>query len=580
VLFLTELFPVDVIALGVLAALVLTGLLPAGEAFVGFSNDAVISIFGLFILTAALLRTGIVEVFSRALIHRAGNQPNRLLLVIMSLSAFIGAFISNTASTALFIPIVIGIARRSQISTSRLLMPLAFASILSSSVTLVSTSTNIAVSGVMTWNGLPAMGMFELAPVGIPITIAGLAYMYFLGRRLTPERGQSEAETDQPGSRAFLTEISILPDSPLIGKTLEESRVTQDLNLNVLKVMRNQDREIQPRANMRLEEGDVLLVESPRDDILSVKSTAGIDIRADAELSDPGIQARDMRMVEAILLFRSPLIGRTIRGVRFRQRYGLQVLAINRGEETLHRRISQIPLQVGDMLLLQGHKDQIAALSNDRAFRIIGSLDEKLPNMRQAPMAIGAFAGVLGLATIGIVPLPIAIILGVLVVFVTRTITPDEAYREVEWKAVILIASMLGVSRAMEVTGASQFIAIQTVEWLGNADPVWLLTAFFALTILLTQPMSNQAAAVVILPIALQTAAQLDLNPRTFAMMVAVAASTSYLTPLEPSCLMVYGPGRYRFVDFLRVGSLLTLIIYLIAIFLVPVVWPLDISGR
>jgi di/tricarboxylate transporter len=517
---------------------------------------------------------------SRAILQRTGNHANRLLLVIMVLAAFIGAFISNTASTALFIPVVIGIARRTRISPSRLLMPLAFASILSSSVTLVSTSTNIVVSGLMTWNALAPMGMFELAPVGVPITVIGLVYMFFLGRRLIPERGEVSEEGDDYGLQTFLTEVVVMPGSPLIGKTLEESRLGQDLDLNVLRVLRNKNRYLQAQAGLRLSEGDVLLVEGQRDEILSVKSTAGIDIRADAELSDPGLQTEDMRLVEAILLVRSPLIGRTLKGVRFRERYGLQVLAINRGGETLRRKISRIRLRVGDMLLIQGHHANIAALGESRAVRIIGSLEEKLPNLRQAPVAIGAFIGALALTTFGIVSFPIAVILGVLAVFLTKAITPEEAYREVEWKALILIASMLGVGRALEFTGAAQFIATQITQMFGEADPIWLLTAFFALTLIFTQPMSNQAAAVVIFPIALQTALQLDLNPRTFAMMIAVAASCSYLTPLEPSCLMVYGPGRYRFFDFFKVGFVLTILIYLIAITMVPMVWPLSMGGR
>lgn len=574
VLFSIEKFSVDVIALGVLSTLVLTGLLPPDQAYAGFSNDAFISIFGLFILTAALLRTGIVEVFGRAILRRIGDDPGRLLIVIMGLSAFIGAFISNTASTALFIPVVISLARRTHISPSKLLMPLAFSSILSSSVTLVSTSTNIVVSGLMTWRGLPPMGMFELAPVGIPIAIIGLVYMFFLGRRLIPDRSPPH-NSNGYDLQNYKTEIIVLPGSPLIGKTLEESRVGEDLDLNVVRLIRDKDRSVPPHAELRLEEGDMLLVEGQRDDILNIKSAAGIDIRADAELSDPDLQTQDMRLIEAILLVRSPLIGRTLRGVRFRERYGLQVLAINRGRETLRRKISQVPLRVGDILLLQGHREKVGALNDGRAFRIIGSLEEKLPNLRQAWFAIAAFVGALALATFRIVPFPVAVILGVLVVFLTRTITPEDAYREVEWRALILIASMLGVGRAMELTGAAEYLSTQIISLLRDASPVWLLTVFFALTVILTQPMSNQAAAVVILPVALQTALQFGLNPRTFAMMVAVAASCSYLTPLEPSCLMVYGPGRYRFADFLKVGSLLTVIIYLIAILLVPIIWPL-----
>jgi di/tricarboxylate transporter len=261
--------------------------------------------------------------------------------------------------------------------------------------------------------------------------------------------------------------------------------------------------------------------------------------------------------------------------LRFRERFGLQVLAINRHGETILRKISQIPLHLGDILLIQGNRANIAALEEDAAIRVLDKIEKKLPNARRAPIAIAAFILTLALGTFELIPFPAVLFLGVLVVFVTRCITPEEAYREVEWKALMLIGSMLAVGSALEYTGAARFLAMGIVDMFGETHPIWLLSGFFLLTMLLTQPMSNQAAAVVVVPIAIQTALQLGLNPRAFAMMIAVGASCSFLTPLEPACLMVYGPGRYRFMDFLKVGSILTLLIYLIAILMVPIFWPL-----
>jgi di/tricarboxylate transporter len=574
VLFSMERIPADVVGLGVLLSLILTGLLPADVAFAGFGSDTVLMILGLLILTAALVRTGVVEIFGRSILRYTGESPNRLLVVVMAAAGTMSAFMSNTAATAFFVPLVFGLAQRTRVSVSKLLMPLAFASILSSSITLVSTSTNIVVSGMMTQHELSPIGMFELAPVGIPIAVMGWIYMFFVGRRFIPERTPPDNIAEKFGVHAYLTEIMILPDSPLIGKTLAESGLGRDLDLTVLKVVRGKHRSLAPRANTLLEEGDVLLVEGWRDEILKVKSISGIDMKADVKLSDPELQSEDVRLVEAILLPRSPLIGRTLKGFRFRERYGLQVLAINRHGETLNRKISQIPLRMGDVLLVQGHHANITALEEGNTFRILGAVADKRPNLHRAPLAVVIFIGALAAATFGLASLPVAVLLGVLVAFLTRCITPEEAYQEVEWKAIILIGSMLALGSAMEATGTAEFFAAQIVSLSGSANPLWLLTAFFALTVLLTQPMSNQAAAVVIVPVAIQTALRLDLNPRTFSMMIAVAASCSYLTPLEPSCLMVYGPGRYRFMDFLKVGSLLTVLIYLIAILLVPWVWP------
>lgn len=576
VLFAVEIVSADVIALGLLLTLTLTGLLPADRAFAGFGSDTVIVILGLLILTAALLRTGVMDLAGRAILRYTGKGAGRLLVVITVASAGLGAFMSNTASTAFFLPVILGVARRAKISPGKLLLPLAFSSILSSSVTLISTSTNIVVSGLLTDYHLAPMGMFELAPVGIPITLVGLLYLLTLGRRLVPDRfAGDEADQGALGFRPYLSEIIILPDSPLVGKTLADSGLGRDLDLTVLRVVRHKDEYLWPGAQLVLQAGDVVIVEGGSEEILKIKDVAGIEIKADVKLSDPGLSSEELGLAEALLLPGSPLIGRTLKGYGFRERFGLQVLGVSRHGESMHRKISSVPLRMGDILLLQGHRDRLRALESDGAVRIVGVPAEERPKLKHAPVAIAIFIAVIALPTFKLVSLPVAVMLGVVAVFLTRCITSTEAYREVEWKAVILIGSMLSLGTAMEHTGAAVYLAGKMVAWTSGFDPLVLLGAFFVLTVALTQPMSNQAAAIVVLPIAMQTAYQLGLNPRTFAMMIAVAASCSYLTPLEPACLMVYGPGRYRFRDFAIVGAPLTLAIFLIALALVPRCWPL-----
>jgi di/tricarboxylate transporter len=573
VLFSTDWLSPDLVALCLMLTLIFTGLVPANEAFVGFGSDTVIMILGLLLLTAALSRTGVVDWAGGTILRFTGNSPNRMLIVVMLACATLSAFMSNTACTAFFLPVVIGLAKRAKISPGQLLLPLAFASILSSSVTLISTSTNIVVSGLMTRYKLEPIGLFEMTPVGVPIALVGLTYM-FLIRKWLPSR-TVENEIEEFGIRPYLTEILILPNSPLVGKTLEESGLGKDLDLTVLRIVRNKTEYQAPRSETRLEAGDVLLVEGRSEEILKIKDASGIEIKSDVKLSDPASPAADLGLVEVILLPRSPLIGRTLKGFQFRERYGLQVLGVNRHGTTLREKISLIPLHMGDTLLVQGRRSRIAELEEDNTFRIISTLAENRPHRKRAPLAIAIFVGSLGLVAFRILPLPVAVMAGAALAFLTRCITPDEAYREVEWKAIILIGSMLSLGVAMEETGTAKYLAGMIVEWCGNLGPFWLLTGFFVLTVLLTQPMSNQAAAIIIVPIAIQTALQLHLNPRTFAMMVAVAASCSYLTPLEPACLMVYGPGRYRFFDFVKVGALLTVLIYGVALYLVPRVWPL-----
>jgi len=375
--------------------------------------------------------------------------------------------------------------------------------------------------------------------------------------------------------RPYLTEIQILDGSPLSGKTLAETSLGHDLDLTVIRITREEGNLIIPQVGTRLQDGDTLLVEGHRDNLIKLKSTAQIGIENNTHLSDIDLQAGDARLAEVILLPRSPLIGRRLDGLGLRDRYGIQVLAINRHEETLHRKISQVTLRLGDVLLIQGPRLSLAALERNNTFRILGTVEDKSPNLKRARTALVIIVGVILLSAVNLVSLPVAVLLGAFLAFLTGCITPQEAYNDVEWKALILIGSMLAFGTAMEHTGTARFLADGIVQLVGDANPLWLLSGFFVLTVLLTQPMSNQAAAVVVFPVAIQTALQLGLNPRTFAMMIALAASTSYITPLEPACLIVYGLGRYRFLDFIRVGSLLTLFVFLVVILLVPRLWPL-----
>lgn len=575
VLFSIDRLPADISSTAILLALVLFGLLAPEEAFAGFGSETVVMIFGLLVLTAALMRTGVVDMAGRAFLKFTGDHPNRLLAVIMISAAVLSAFISNTATTALLLPITLGLAHHTRRSPSKLLMPLAFASILASSVTLVSSSTNIVISGLMQLYGLPPLGMFELALVGIPVMVIGVIYMLLIGHRMIPDRSEPEELEQGYGIRPYLAEVLVLPESSVVGKTLQESGLGRDLDLTILRVVRDKNRYLIPQAGLILETGDQLLVKGQRHQILKIKDTAGLGFKCDVQISDPRLQTEEMQLAEAILLPGSELIGRTLKTLNFRQRYGLQILGVNRRGENIFRKLSQTRLRVGDQLLVEGTRTDIHRMDESGILHIIGEVAHTSPNRRRAPIAIAIFGGSLLLAGTNVLPLAVAVLLGTLLAFVTRCITPDEAYHEVAWKAIIVIGGMLALGQAMENTGAAAFLAAQITHLTVNANPLWLLTGFFALTMAFTQPMSNQAAAVVVLPIALQTAMQLGLNPRTFAVMIAVGASCSFITPLEPACLMIYGPGRYKFVDFIKVGSILTVIIYLIAILLVPLFWPL-----
>jgi len=575
VLFTFEWFSADITALGILVALILLGLLPVDEALAGFGSETVLMMLGLLILTAALMNTGVVDMAGRYMLRLVGQKPERLLSVTMLSGAGLSVFISNTAATAFLLPVILGIGRRARSNISRLLLPLAFASIMASSVTLISTSTNIVVSGMMMQSGLKPIGMLELTPVGLPILITGLLYMLLIGQRLIPDRAQNDTAIDHFGLRPYLTEMIVRPDSPLVGQTLSQANLRREIDLTILGLERGDEKNVLPSADEKLLAGDILYVEGSHEAIMAAQQLIQFQLVGDSHVSADDLQTKNLHLVEVVLLPRSPFIGRTLRGLRLREEFDIQVMAVSRHSGTIRNRIAQTRLRMGDVLLVQAQSETIADLKEQKVFDVLGVLGNIQPNFRRAPLSIGIFVFSLALAAFNLMPIAVAVLLGSLLVFLTRCITPEEAYREVEWKAIILIACMLALGAAMVHTGAAQFLASWLVKLVGNWSAIGLLTIFFLLSVLLTQPMSNQAAAAVILPIAIQTALQLGLNPRPFAILIAVAASTSYLTPLEPACLMVYGPGHYRFSDFLRVGAPLTFVIYLIAIILVPLIWPL-----
>jgi di/tricarboxylate transporter len=567
--------PADVVALGVMLAVIATGLLPADKAFAGFSSDTVMMILGLLVMSAGLIQTGVVEIVGRYVFDLAGRNAAIFLPVIMISVAVVSAFMSNTAATAFFVPLVIGYASRIGVSPSKFLLPLAFSSILTSSVTLISTSTNLVVSDLLTRYQQPPMGMFELAPVGIPIAIVGVLYVWAVGIHLIPQREDQKAE-EKIGERKYQADVLIVEQSPLIGKTLRDAKIDGDAGLRVVKLIRGGEtiRGDRKLVDIELRSGDELFIEGLRADLLKIKDIEGLDFKADVHLAEPDQDKERATIVEGVLLPRSPLIGESLRSLEFKERYGLQVLAIHRAAR-VPRSISSARLRMGDVLLLQGTSDNVKALERGNLFNIFGGVQTERLNRARAPLAAAIFATAIAAATFKFAALPVAMLGGAFLMLLARCLSPEEAYRQVEWKALILIGALLSLGAAMESSGTGRYLAQLLIGVVGAESRYGLLTCFFVLTIALTQPMSNQAAALVVFPIAMQTGIQLGVDPRAFGIMVAVAASCSYLTPLEPSCLMVYGPGKYQFSDFFKVGAPLTVLIYGIAIILVPLLWPM-----
>lgn len=577
-LFATERIPVDVVGILLVIALVLTNVLTVQEGLSGFGDNIIITIAGLFVLTGGLVKTGIVDLIGRRLYRIAGNNEFFLTALIMIVAAACASVMKNTTTTAMFVPVVLGLANRAKIAPSKLLMPLAFGAILGGSCTLIGTSTNLAVSGAMQRYGMEPYSMFELTSVGVITVAVGMIYMLIVGIRLLPNRGGEESLTEQYSMREYISEVLVLPDSHLVGKTLGEANINLELDLTVLGIMRGDQQRIAPRPTQRIEKGDLLLVEGRLANILNIKAEAGLDIKADFKLNDRDLESEDVELLEVMVMRDSRLVGQTLKTSNFRKNYDLTVLAINRHGEKFLEKISSVRLKFGDVLLVQGNRRSIEPYVGRGEFLLLEDVSADSMRTGKRRWAIAAFGLFLSLSLSKIVtgyeiPLAIAVLLGVLLLLATQTVRYSELYSLIDFRLLVLIACMMSFGVAMEKTGTDKYLAGLIVEYFEAYGSTAVLAGFFALTVALTQPMSNQAAALVVLPIAVKTAVALGLNPRTFAVAVTYAASFSFITPLEPACVLVYTPGRYRFMDFVKVGTILTIIVFIVAIILVPVFW-------
>lgn len=580
VLFATEKLPVDVVGLLLVVALVLTQILTVNEAVAGFGSDIIITIGGLFILVGGLTKTGLVDLIGRRLYRVAGNSQFVLTALIMGTAAFASSFMNNTTTAAMLLPVVIGLANRAKIPPSKLLIPLAFGTILGGSCTLIGTSTNLAVSGALQRYGFDSISMFELTPIGIIMVGAGIIYMLLIGRKLLPSSGGGDSLTDEYKIREYISELLVLPDSPLVGQTLGEANISTELDLNVIGIIRGDQKTISPEATERIQRRDLLIVEGKLADILRVKEQVGLEIRPDFELNDGVLESGDIELFEVLVMSDSALIGQTMKTLRFRQRYGLTVLAINRHRETIVESLSSVMLRFGDVLLVQGSREDIDSLASEGEILLLEDVSESNLRTDKRKWAIAAFLLFMALSLSGVttgvtIPIAICVLAGVFLMLATKTVRYTEMYSMIDLRLLVLIACMMSFGIAMENTGTDRYLAGLIELYFGQFGPIAILAGFFLLTVILTQPMSNQAAALVVLPVAIKTAVALSLNPRTFAIVVTLAASFSFITPLEPACVLVYTPGRYSFMDFVKVGTVLTIVVFAVSMLLVPVFWPL-----
>lgn len=585
-LFASEKVSVDIVTFCVLIPLILTGILTPEQAFRGFSSEAVVSLAAIFVISGALTATGVLDLVGSRIMKLGGGSEPRTIFMLMVIACGVSAVMNNTTVTAMFTPATVVLARRTGINPSKILMPLAFASILGGTTTLIGTSTNIAVNNYLHNKGYAPMSMFEVTPAGLTICVVGILYMMFIGRKQLVARADDSLAADY-GIREYLSEIIIMPGSPLIGQRSFDCDLSI-LEFRILKIIRGPE-QLLPDSRVVLEQGDVLLVEGKVENLMKVKRIEGIEIKAEAELGDLALKGAKFRIAEMLVTLQSEVAGRTLREADFRSKYGITVLAIYRHGQSLIESIGEVPLRTGDVLLVQGPEENIG---NAREKYGLSMLDEVKPttyNPKLGLRTVGIFIAAILASTIPCLPVTaangamtwetfpvsVAFLIAAVLAVSIRAISVEKAYEFVDWKLIILIGGMTAFGQAMTNTKTADFLANAVVSMAGGMGPWFVMAGFFFLTVLLTQPMSNAAAALVVLPVALTAAKQLGANEHSFAMAVMLAASVSFITPFEPSCLLVYAPGKYRFRDFVKVGSGLTLVLSVVLLILIPILWPL-----
>ena len=569
VCFVGEWFPADVTAIGVMVVLMVTGLVTPEEGVSGFSNSATMTVLAMFILSAGIARTGAVQVVSRGLMRWGGKRIPQQVLVMGALVGPVSGIINNTAVVAVFLPVVEDWCRQQRICPSKLLLPLSYVTILGGMLTVIGTSTSVLASGLSEQLGYGTFGLFQFTALGLVTGAVGLLYLAFVAPRWLPNRLPDAPVLQRYGLGPYISEILILPGSSLVGQTLQGSQLQRSFDLDVLELVRQETRFPQPLANRRLQAGDVLIVRSPSESLLRIQDERGVEILPQVKFTsadaDRALTSEEDGIAEVMLLPHAELVGTTLKDCRFRQRYNVTVLAIQQGQTVARDRLGRVPLRFGDVLLVQGPKQSLLGLQTRPGLAVLAQREAETLRRSRAGVAIAILAAVVGIAALDLLPILISAWVGVLLMLLTGCLKPGELYGAVRWDIIFLLAGLIPLGIAMEKSGATQWLATGLVALGGNLSGYGLLTLFFVITSLVTEVLSNNASVVLLLPVAVKVAESLSLNPYAFMFAVAFAASNSFMTPIGyQTNTMVYGPGGYRFTDFLRVGTPLNLLMAVI----------------
>lgn len=582
VLFVSEVVAVDLIGLMVISVLLVTGVLEPNEALSGFSNEALVTVAAMFVLSAGLIRSGVLDWLRSAMFHLAGGHRLRLVLVLMVTVAISSAFLNNTPVAVIFLPIVLGVASSLKLPPSKLLIPMSYASILGGTCTLVGTSTNLLVSQVAEAHGGMAIGMFDFTVPGLIFAVAGFIFLATVGHRLLPNRASVSGTVDSGHIREFVTEICFQDGSALVGKSYKET-LAKLPGITPLMLIRKDEVIFapliaDPRAQF-IRAADVLLLKGDPGSINALLERDGVDLPPElGGLMDSSSAGKTVTMVELVVNPNSPLIGRTIGGSEFSRRYGgAAAVAVLRHDEHLRKRVSEIRLRLGDTLLVVCDEKHLGELRNSSEFMLLEGLDKQLVRRDNFRPALIIMACVVGLAALGVAPISTLAVTGVVAMVLTGCMPLRLAYSAVDMSIILLISGMLCLGQALEKTGLVGYASTMLLDLLSVHGPTAVMGGIYLSAMILTCMVSNNAVAVLLTPVALEAAGAMGMAPEPFIFATLFGASASFATPIGyQTNLFVYAPGGYRFTDYLRIGLPLQLLLFVIALWLIPWWWPFE----
>ncbi len=579
VLLVLEVIPIDVLGIGLLLALWLTGYVDATEAVAGFSNKAVLTVAVMFVLSQALVKTGVLEKLAQYFIELERKKKWLGIGLFLVSTSFFSGFINNVAAVAILIPVAIQMATQFRISPSKLLLPLSYAAIYGGTITLIGTSTNLLVSSVGETHGLKPLGMFEFFPLGVIFLAVGSLYNLLVLPRLLPSRAPVSTLVGKYHMSRYLTEFKIDEDSPLVGSNCREKHVNEKYEITVLAIIRDGIQVTADIGNMILRSGDILLTKGGLENFVKFHQQEKVLALSDVKLSEKELLAGDNVLVEGLLGPESTLAGKTLSDLDFRRKYRAFVLAIGRRGMTLKQKIAHIRLQFADTLLMLMPADRILEMRDDPDLIILQHHEIDMRKKKIRWLAVLIIPTVMIVAALGFVDILAAALLGMFILLVTHHISTREAYASINWPVIVFVAAFIPFGTAMENSGATQLIGNSitgaAAMFPEKMVPYALLSMLYLVTSMTTNIISNNAAALVLTPIAIAAANVLGVDSRPLVFTICFAASASFMTPIGyKTNLMVYGLGKYRFMDFVKAGGPLNLIFWILASVLIPVFWP------